>query len=520
MSGRSTVPSQPGPVGEDAAAHSAATGPADGEAVPEGVRRFLSVLPGGADAAVWTISDLATRRAAAAVVTTLASQDDVAKLAQRWAGVGNAQRAGHLFEVMHAATFNRNAALRGAGVRAYVQAWTEGGSPTGKVDIRLRDGTTFRHVQAKLLSDPVRAARAVASPDYAGMRRLVPADQVEAINTVLDKALKRSTDGTYYAGYADASTHLTDTLDLGGIHSDPVTLGQAHKAARDPIRWANLQVARSTGRQIATGAAASAASGALFAGLTATAAETARARAGETSAGAAVITVTGAIARNAVRSGTVGALAQSIQVAAKAGALPAALGTGTIGAVLADAVTTIATAGIDYARGSIDAPELAARSASATTRTSLVWVGGLAGQTVIPVPVLGALLGGIAGQAAAVLVTQGFQLALSATRGRRTYPDRLIILAAEAITTTATAASLRALTHQLAVDHHAAFTDDMLPRLAALTTTLGSSQPGISVDGLTTLTTNFAAKPSMSTVDEFDQWMADRTATLTLDPNW
>ncbi|MCL9798071.1 hypothetical protein MXD58_027935, partial [Frankia sp. AgKG'84/4] len=227
------------------------------------------MLPGGADAAVWAISDLATRRAAAAVVTTLASQEDIAKLAERWARVGNAQRAGHLFEVMHAATFNRNAALRAAGVRAYVQAWTEGGSPSGKVDIRLRDGTTFRDVQAKVYADPVRAAHAVASSDYTGMRRLVPADQVEAINTVLDKALQRSPEGLYYAGYADAGTHLTDTLHLGGIHSDPVTLGQAHRAARNPIRWANLQVARSTGRQIATGAAASAVSGALFAGLTA-----------------------------------------------------------------------------------------------------------------------------------------------------------------------------------------------------------------------------------------------------------
>ncbi len=482
--------------------------------------RLLSVLPGGADAAAWAISDLATRRAAAAVVTSLDSQREVRQLAQRWAAIGIPQRAGHLFEVMHAATFNRNAVLRAATVRAHVQAWTDGGSATGKIDIMLRDGTTVRDVQAKLIADPVRAARAVAAPDYAGMQRLVPTDRVEAINTVLDKALTRSPDGVYFADYAGARTDLTDVLHLGGIHSDPVTLDQAHKAARNPIRWANLRVARATGRQLATGAAAGAATGALFAGLTTAAAEAARARAGETSAGAAVITVTGALARNAVRSGAVGALAQAIQIAATTGVLPAALGSGTIGAALADAVTTIATAGIDYARGSIDAPELAARSASATTRTSLVWAGGLAGQTVIPVPVLGALLGGIAGQAAAVLVAQGFQLALSATRGTHTDPDRLAVLEAEAITTIATAAALRALTHQLATDHNAAFTGNHLPQLASLTAALGSHQPSADVDDLTTLTTDFAANPSFCTVDEFDRWMADRTAPLALDPNW
>lgn len=511
---------QPGPTGDDAATDSVDTGLPDSGTAPEGRRRFLAMLPGGADAAAWAVSDLATRRAAAAVVTTLASRDVVGQLAHRWAAVGNPQRAGHLFEVMHATTFNRNAALRGATARAYVQAWTEDGSPTGKIDIRLRDGATFQDVQAKLITDPVRAARAVASPHFAGMQRLVPTDRVDAINTVLDKALTRSPDGVYYADYPDARSHLTDVLHHGGIHSDPVSLDQAHKAARNPIRWAHQQVTRSAGRQIATGAAAAAATGALLAGLTTAATETARARAGETSAGAAVITVTGAIARNAVRSGTIAALAQTIQVAAKTGALPGVLGGGTISTALADTVTTIATAGVAYARGTIDAPELAARSAAATIRTSLVWVGGLAGQTAIPVPVLGALLGGIAGQAAAVLLTQGLQLAISTTLGTRTDPERLTVLGAEAITTMATAATLQTLTHQLATDHHTALTGDVLPRLAALTTTLGSHHPATSLDDLTALTTTTAARPSFTTIDEFDQWMTDHTTTLTLNPNW
>ncbi|MCX5391529.1 hypothetical protein [Streptomyces sp. NBC_00094] len=52
------------------------------------------------------------------------------RLARRYVDIGNAQRAGHLFEVQHALSFNQNAIRAGASVRAVVTEWAEGGSQT------------------------------------------------------------------------------------------------------------------------------------------------------------------------------------------------------------------------------------------------------------------------------------------------------------------------------------------------------------------------------------------------------
>ncbi|KPM50695.1 hypothetical protein ACG83_38565 [Frankia sp. R43] len=483
-------------------------------------QRRIGLLPGGVDAAVWAVIDEATRRTAAEVVETLNGRDTVMRLAQRYANIGGPQRAGHLFEVMHAVDFNRLAARAGSAARAQVSEWVQGGSQNGPVDILLTDrGQTTVQVQAKLLDRVSDTTRQISRSTYQEMGRLVAGDRLAAVNDLLDRRLSMNQEGIYTEGYADARASTSDRLAHGDVHSRPISYEQAQKAAGNPAGWANRQVAAAAARDVATAGLAGAAAGALVGAMTAAASEVARVRAGQTSAGAAVITAVGGAARNAVRSGTVGAVAASIRTAASGGLLPAALGSGTVPTAMADAVWAVADAGLDLAIGRIDPGEFAARSAAGTARAGLVWAGGVVGQTILPVPVLGALVGGVVAQSIAAIVTQGLQLAIVAARAAGASPEVLAVLEAETVTTVATAALIGQATRDLSEDQHAQLTCAVLPDLAHVRTTLASVDPSAAISELAALTCHHASQPLFTTIDEFDLWMADINIPLVLDPN-
>ncbi|ADP79548.1 hypothetical protein [Pseudofrankia inefficax] len=483
--------------------------------------RFPGWLTGGADAAVLAVIDLATRRTAAEVVETLNGRDTVVRLAQRYANLGNPQRAGHLFEVMHTVGFNRHAARAGATVRAQVLEWTQGGSQNGPADIRLVDGgRTIAEIQAKLVGRVPGAAREISRPSYRGMGRLVAADRLDDVNNLLDRRLTMHPQGVFFDDYLDARARTSSQLAHESVRGDPIGYQQAQVAASDPIGWANHQVASAVARDVVAASAAAAAAGAVVGALVSAVGETARVRAGETSAGAAIITAAGAAARGAARSGTVGAISASVRTAAATGVLPTALGGGTVPAAMADAVWVVADAGLQLAKGHIDPGEFAARGAAGTIRAGMVWAGGLVGQTVLPVPVLGALVGGVVAQATAALVLQGLQLAIVAARADGTDHDHLALLEAETVTTAATAALIGRATKALGEDQHTQLALAALPALAHIQATLASPDPGKAITELATVTCRHASQPTFTTADEFDLWMINDNTGLVLNPNW
>ncbi|WP_322763316.1 hypothetical protein [Frankia sp. Cr2] len=478
------------------------------------------LLPGGADAAVWAYVDHATRRAAAEMVATLETRATVQRLAERYANHGNPQRAGHMFEVMHALAFNRNAIRAGASVRAHVTQWMAGGSQTATVDVVLRDGDRLvAEAQAKLVNRATTTAHDLARSDYAGMERVVATDKLVAVDDLLGRRLRMSPDGLRYEDYRDTRAHLTDTLHHGSVHSRGISMREAHSAAKNPGGWADAQVAGAAGREVLTAGLAGAGAGAMIATVVGTAGAVARVRAGETSAGVAALTVAGSAARNAARSGATTSLGATMRVAARAGLMPEVLGGGTVTMAMAGAVCGVAEAGFDLGRGRIDAGEFAARSATVTTTAGLVWACGAVGQTVIPIPVVGALVGGLVGQVAGTIIVQGLQCAIVAARADGVAESALRLLERELLTSAATAALLRDEAEALGGERNAYVAAIVLPQLTRAYT-LAASDPARAVVELAEVTRAFGGQPIFTTMDEFDRWMADGDAVLTLDPNW
>ncbi|TGB10445.1 hypothetical protein [Streptomyces sp. MZ04] len=474
-------------------------------------------LPGAADQAAWTVADAATRRLAAATVETLSTRETVERLAQRYANHGNAQRAGHLFELRHALSFNQRAIRSGAPFRAVVTEWAADGSQTAAADLHLLDrGRLVGRVQAKLMGRAPATPHAVARPQYDGMARLVAGDRVAAVDSLLERRLTMAPEGVRFADYADARAHLTDRLEYGGVSSAPVDLDDAHRSALDPVRWARGEAVRAAGAEALAAGAFGAAVGGLVSGATSAAEQLARVRANDTSAAAAALTATAAAAQGAVRSGSVAGLSSLVRSAARAGRLPSVLGGGELAFATAGAAYAVAEAGLELARGRIDAGEFAARSSTATLGTSLAWACGAFAQTVVPVPVVGALVGGLVGQAAGTLIVQGLQSALVAARSHgetdtRTIERELLTAALTTGLLGSAAARLGRATHATAV---------VLPHLTDVRERMGQSDPTTALTALSALTGQVAGRPIFTSQDEFDTWISADDSPLVLDPNW
>ncbi|WP_432536350.1 hypothetical protein [Kineococcus arenarius] len=145
---------------------------------------------------------------------------------------------------------------------------------------------------------------------------------------------------------------------------------------------------------------------------------------------------------------------------------------------------------------------------------------GAVAQTVIPVPVVGALAGGLVAQAAATLITQGLRTALAAARTERLDDERMQVLDDEAATAVATALLLGQAERALGEQRNAYVTSTVSPLLDDALIAVTSAAPDEALKRLSEVTRCFSGRPLFVTVEEFDAWMADPLTSLTMDPNW
>jgi hypothetical protein len=497
----------------------------------------------GAQAAAWTLVNAATRRHAAQTAEALRIRELAQQVAQRYTNLGLPQRAGHLFEVMHQATFNHDAIAKGSTIRASTTEWATGGSQSAPADLHIRDegGRLLAAAQAKLMGTATAAASGISHERYEGMQRLIGADKLHRVEDLLDRRLRMNPDGLKFDDYVDARARVTDTLHLEAtdaaghaaghagtpttLRSRPVSTEQVHRAAANPSRWGDKHAAAVASHEIGAAMAVGAATGAAVAGLREAASQAARVRAGETSAAAAAATAAGAAAMGAVRSASGAGLGKAIGIAAQAGALPAAFGRGSAPSAMAGAVVDITAAGIAFARGDIDSGELAARCCDSALRATLVGVCSGLGQTVIPVPVVGGLVGAVVGQTAATLISQGLRAATTAVRaelaaGEDINAELLAVLEDETASALATAILLGEAERALGEERNAYVSATVGPLLDDALIAVTSAGPDEVLKRLAEVARCFNGQPLFVTVDEFDAWMADPMTSLTMNPNW
>lgn len=327
-----------------------------------------------------------TTRGAAAMAEAARGAARVRDVAQQFRNASHVNHtAGRVFEEMHAASANVNAALKGLPQR-FVTTASEG-DPHAAADIIVKVGNkTVGAAQAKLSDSSTALLSRVSRKDYTGMQKLVPADKVERVRKLADSLAKdgRRPD----LDLADTAKRACARLQYKGAASRPVTVAEAQAAARQPARAA-ARIERDAALQ---GYGSAAAAGAVLSG--------------------AVSLVQGGSAGDAAKAAGKGAAKALAQQAATRGVEQAGkalvgkaaanvLGRSGAGAI-AGAGIGIATDLVDLANGKIDSTECAARACKHGVRAGTTWAGAeagaMAGAFAGPIGVaVGAMVGGLVG---------------------------------------------------------------------------------------------------------------------------
>ncbi|WP_274563562.1 hypothetical protein [Streptomyces spiramyceticus] len=111
-------------------------------------------------------------------------------------------------------------------------------------------------------------------------------------------------------------------------------------------------------------------------------------------------------------------------------------------------------------------------------------------------------------------------MALVAAHADRVDETRLALLEQEVATAVLAAESLRATTQALGAERNSFAAENVLPRIGRTQAALAAGHLTSALTELADVTRAFGGQPIYGTVNDFDAWMTDRAATLTLDPNW
>jgi hypothetical protein len=348
----------------------------------------------------------AVRPLAEATMGVFRDSEQLSKVLEANAKVDPAILQGRALEFLEVLKFNRAAAEAGSSLHASATHFAD---PQAAADVLIRDGAAvIKEVQAKSYGRAAAAARVLAEEKYQGMDRLVPKDQSDEVRALLERHERiYGANSPRAEGLTDVKQHLTGELHADGISSGGTTREQAEFAARHP-QIAELQLRGAAAlKEVGQAGLVGAAVGGGLQGAFSAIHQGMRLSQGETTATEAIVITIKATASGAARGGAVAGGSRVIAIAANEVGVGRILGEMGPGA-LANALFEASLATHRFARGEIDHGSYGQELGGAILRATASTYCGMAGQLLIPVPVVGAAVGAISGYvAAAVLVESG-----------------------------------------------------------------------------------------------------------------
>lgn len=472
------------------------------------------------------------------------SQGLLDQVTSRWANIGQGQFAGYLQEFHHSATFNASAAEAGSAARSIITGF-EGlqPNPASPADLLIVDraGHVLSEVQSKSVGSVSERVMQLASEKYEGMQLLVPSDHVGATQDFIDRRIDMANpDFLKHHAYEDVHGRLTEAVTWNDIHSSPMSSAELQQAAASPHSYfqsvlddqrarmqEHLDAARDATNQLPLAelsqvVGASAAGGLTAAGFTILMSgvrSAAQVRAGEVSASAASVTAvsqaSGAFIRGAIISGG----AQALRIAADNGLAIDALANGTLAFAVARATWDIGAIGIRLAQGEIEPDEAAGQMGVSLLRIGCTYSCMVVGQALIPVPVVGALIGGTVGAVCAATIVQGMAMARAMADELHLAKEELARIEAEVeaavVVLNAEIEWLQEFTRQQDI----AFREVLLPNIQYMSMAITGGAFADALPAITEIIVAFGQRPVFTTMGEFERWMDDPDTRLVLRTN-
>lgn len=335
--------------------------------------------------------------------------DALKQEAERRANVDVHYVKGHLAEVWHAETLKVSAAAKG---NDEIWAQATGTNKTGQ-DIAYGNSATTYHAESKYYRTADDTAAQLGNPAYAGSQKIAPTDQLDDVIAASQRQADRNQNirPEVAAAYQDTADTVSDRIEVDGVTSKPLSEPDAKSMASDfkrdgevdPdayglntesfIEWSD--VFRESGSAALNAAAFSAALTAapyvyrlLSQYIRSGQLDTTLLRDGaqhvfSSSSGAGLRGGLAAIITGSCKAGLMGQSLKAIP--------PTAVGMAT-----AMALNSIENSW-RYAQGQISGKELAFNSSRDAVALIMGGGGAVIGQMIIPVPVLGALIGNLVG---------------------------------------------------------------------------------------------------------------------------
>lgn len=475
----------------------------------EGQSAFENISRGTGSVAAWVYANEATAGLARRTQEWLreGNFEEATRLAEQYANNTVEQRAGHVYEFIEALRFNDAAATTGDTVRAATTA--SQGQTSASADIILSSGdATLREIQAKLYDETGPSIYALGQPKYEGMDRLVPSDQEASARELLAKRLEGDPEAIYFSRYEDVEEHLTGQLEYGGVSSGGTTRAKALETEQDPVAWLQREVLTAGSEELAAATGLGVAVGGGFGLLASGVQNGLAARRGDVDVATAVIDTAIATGTAAARGGAVTGLAKAVQMAARDTAQFAGFAQ-TLGPVaVANGVLQIGAAGLDAARGNIGPQAFCERSGGAVVQNASMWAFGVAGQAVIPVPLLGSMVGGMMGYAAATMTIEGLKLASAAARAADAAEDELQQLERWILHAIKRLEETRLVIERVTALEAAHFADTLLPLMDDVEGQLRVGRDAVAFERLIDLARELGIALNWKTPKEFDSFMA------------
>ncbi|WP_373054445.1 hypothetical protein [Thioalkalivibrio sp.] len=339
-------------------------------------------------------ADTSTSNLTNATLEVFKGAGEIRKLGVQWKNVDPEITQGRMFEALEVMKFNRAAATQGAQVRATATASLEG-MQTADADILISRGkTVLKEVQAKSCKTAGRSLFQVSEPKYDGMDRLVPKGQGERAKELADK---RIATGTLKADdYRQAKPHIKEELSHGKVTSGGTTREEAVDAAVNSGRVATKHSMSALATEMhGAGMQGGYIGGGLAGGMSA-----ARGihklinREGEIGAVIAEITVD--TAKGFATGYATSALTKGLGHGFQRAGLGAVAKYNAHAAVAAGVVQSAQSIG-KYLRGEIESEQMLDEISHTAITGSSAFYYGAVGQAVIPIPVVGALVGSTVG---------------------------------------------------------------------------------------------------------------------------
>lgn len=446
----------------------------------------------------------------------LTDAEHLVELSEKWKNVPKDIAQGHMFEQLEISKFNLSALKENSDL--YAKTTASMGLPTDPVDIVIKKGDKIlREVQAKSCNNAARSAFALSHEKYEEMVRLAPKDQHNRIKELLEERIKKGT--LKKEDYEQTYRNLKESLSFGDVKSSGTTYQEA-------IDTTDIDVAKEKAAEIKKDAALSdmhgsaKQSGLIGAGISGTitaGSDIYKLYKGEVELADVISNTAISAAKGYVTGYAVTFLSKGITHTTThylGKSVGSALAKSNLPTAIAAGVVTSSKSVVAYMKGDIELEELQSQVSHTAVTCSASFYYGALGQTICPIPIVGALVGAGVGYFVGNLLHQSSLIALGDSEVVKASKERRRQVEAFALSVIPKIQQHRAELESTIEKHFQERREEFINCFDILDSSLNGCEPDQYISGLERINNQFGKTLQFKSFEEFDEFMLDEDAKL------